>query len=82
MLTQKFTFTTIVATLAMSFNTAPASAQEQIKATVMSGYTDRTAWAHNLKEFFIPEVNKRLAETGNYTLKYTEAFGAIVKPRG
>jgi TRAP-type C4-dicarboxylate transport system substrate-binding protein len=59
-----------------------ASAQEQIKVTVLSGYTDRTSWVHNLKEFFMPEVNKRLAGTGNYALNYTEAFGTVVKPRG
>ena len=59
-----------------------ASAQEQIKVTVLSGYTDRTSWVRNLKEFFMPEVNKRLAKTGNYTLNYSEAFGTVVKPRG
>jgi TRAP-type C4-dicarboxylate transport system substrate-binding protein len=81
-LTQKITLTAIAATLAMSFTAPSVSAQEVVKVTVMSGYTDRTAWVHNLKEFFMPEVNKRLAETGNYTLKYTEAFGTVVKPRG
>ena len=30
----------------------------------------------------MPEVNARLAKSGNYTLRYTEAFGTVVKPRG
>jgi len=60
----------------------PTSAQEKINVTVLSGYTDRTAWIANLKSFWMPEVNKRLAETGKYTLNYTEAFGTVVKPRG
>lgn len=76
------TLTAIVATVAMSFAAQTVAAQEQIKVTVLSGYTDRTAWVHNLKDFFMPEVNKRLGETGNYTLSYTEAFGTVVKPRG
>lgn len=58
------------------------AAQETINVTVLSGYTDRTAWIDNLKNFWMPEVNSRLAETGNYTLNYTEAFGTVVKPRG
>lgn len=58
------------------------SAQETINVTVLSGYTDRTAWIANLKDFWMPEVNARLAETGNYTLNYTEAFGTVVQPRG
>ena len=59
-----------------------AAAQETINVTVMSGYTDRTAWIRTLKEFWMPEVNKRLAETGNYQLNYLEAFGTVVQPRG
>ena len=55
-----------------------AKAQERINVTVLSGYTDRTAWVKLLKEFWMPEVNKRLAETGNYTLNYTEAFGTCL----
>lgn len=65
-----------------TLGTQGAWAQESINVTVLSGYTDRTAWISNLKSFWMPEVNKRLAETGNYTLNYTEAFGTVVKPRG
>ena len=60
----------------------PALAQEKINVTVLSGYTDRTAWIANLKSFWMPEVNKRLANAGNYVLNYTEAFGTVVRPRG
>jgi len=59
-----------------------AQAQEKINVTVLSGYTDRTAWIRHLKDFWMPEVNKRLAETGNYELNYLEAFGTVVQPRG
>ena len=59
-----------------------AVAQEKINVTVMSGYTDRTVWIKTLKEFWMPEVNKRLATAGNYELNYLEAFGTVVQPRG
>ena len=74
----------VFAALAMIGAIAPTvvSAQERINVTVLSGYTDRTAWIDQLKTFWMPEVNKRLAETGNYTLNYTEAFGTVVQPRG
>ena len=57
-------------------------AQEKINVTVMSGYTDRTVWIRTLKEFWMPEVNKRLSAAGNYELNYLEAFGTVVQPRG
>ena len=59
-----------------------ALAQEKISVTVMSGYTDRTVWIKTLQEFWMPEVNKRLAATGNHELNYLEAFGTVVQPRG
>ena len=59
-----------------------AMAQEKINVTVMSGYTDRTVWIKTLKDFWMPEVNARLAKTGNYELNYLEAFGSVVQPRG
>lgn len=65
-----------------AFSVQDAFAQEKINVTVLSGYTDRTAWVKTLKEFWMPEVNKRLAETGNYELDYLEAFGTVVQPRG
>ena len=74
----------VLAVTALMGTMAPTivSAQERINVTVLSGYTDRTAWIDQLKTFWMPEVNKRLAETGNYTLNYTEAFGTVVQPRG
>ncbi len=59
-----------------------AVAKETINVTVLSGYPDRTSWVRVFKEFWMPEVNKRLAEKGNYELNYLEAFGTVVKPRG
>ena len=40
-------------------------------------------WVKEFSEFFIPEVNKRLEETGNHQIEWQEAYGGtIVKPKG
>ncbi len=68
--------------LAVNVSVVPAQAAEDIRLTVLSGYNDRASWVRVFKEFWMPEVNRRLAENGNYRIKYTEAFGTVVKPRG
>ncbi|MEO9904561.1 MULTISPECIES: C4-dicarboxylate TRAP transporter substrate-binding protein [Alphaproteobacteria] len=70
--------------LAMSCATAmPTFAQETIRAVVIDGYPARALWVKEFSEFFIPEVDKRLAETGNYKMDWQESYGgAIVKPKG
>jgi hypothetical protein len=47
------------ATLALAY--APASAQQTINITAVSGYSPTASWVKVFKEYFIPEVNKRLA---------------------
>lgn len=61
----------------------PAVAQETISAVVIDGYPDRALWVKEFTDFFIPEVDRRLAETGNYVMDWQENYGgSIVKPRG
>jgi len=60
----------------------PAKA-ETIKLIAIDGYPARAMWVKEFSEFFIPEVDKRLAETGNHQIEWQEAYGgAIVKPKG
>jgi TRAP-type C4-dicarboxylate transport system substrate-binding protein len=60
-----------------------ASAAEKIKLVAIDGYPAKAMWVDQFSKFFIPEVNKRLAETGNYEIEWQEAYGgAIVKPKG
>lgn len=60
-----------------------ALATETIKAVVIDGYPARALWVKEFTNFFIPEVDKRLAETGNYAMDWQESYGgAIVKPKG
>jgi TRAP-type C4-dicarboxylate transport system substrate-binding protein len=69
--------------LSLAVVAAPAMATETIKAVVIDGYPARALWVQEFTNFFIPEVDKRLAETGNYKMEWQESYGgAIVKPRG
>jgi C4-dicarboxylate-binding protein DctP len=61
----------------------PVIAQETISAVVIDGYPDRSLWIQEFTNFFIPEVDRRLAENGNYVMDWQENYGgSIVKPRG
>ncbi|MEL6573322.1 MAG: C4-dicarboxylate TRAP transporter substrate-binding protein [Pseudomonadota bacterium] len=61
----------------------PAAAQETVNAVVIDGYPARAMWVQEFTNFFIPEVDRRLAETGNYQMNWQENYGgSIVKPRG
>jgi TRAP-type C4-dicarboxylate transport system substrate-binding protein len=61
----------------------PAFAVETIKAVVIDGYPAKALWVQEFSNFFIPEVDKRLAENGNYEMDWQESYGgSIVKPRG
>jgi C4-dicarboxylate-binding protein DctP len=60
-----------------------ATATETIELTAIDGYPARAMWVREFIEFFIPEVDRRLAETGNYEIAWNQAWGGqIVKPRG
>ncbi|WP_171179556.1 C4-dicarboxylate TRAP transporter substrate-binding protein [Ruegeria sp. HKCCD8929] len=62
---------------------APVAAEETISAVVIDGYPDRALWVKEFTNFFIPEVDKRLAESGNYKMNWQENYGgSIVKPKG
>jgi C4-dicarboxylate-binding protein DctP len=61
----------------------PAAAQKSVSAVVIDGYPARALWVKEFTNFFIPEVDKRLAETGEYKMSWQENYGgSIVKPRG
>jgi hypothetical protein len=56
---------------------------DTIKMTVMDGYPPRVLWISQFEEFYIPEVDKRLAAGGKYKIEWTKAWsGQIVKPTG
>jgi TRAP-type C4-dicarboxylate transport system substrate-binding protein len=62
---------------------APVMAAETVSAVVIDGYPARALWVHEFTNFFIPEVDARLAEAGNYEMDWQESYGgSIVKPKG
>ncbi len=74
----------VVAAGLMIFGQPPqAGAAETIKLIAIDGYPARSMWVKEFSEFFIPQVDAELAKTGNYEIKWQEAYGGqIVKPRG
>ncbi len=61
----------------------PVFSAEKIKAVVIDGYPAKAMWVKEFTNFFIPEVDKRLAEAGNYEMDWQESYGgSIVKPKG
>jgi TRAP-type C4-dicarboxylate transport system substrate-binding protein len=60
-----------------------ASAQQTINLTAIDGYPPRALWVKEFIEFYIPEVDKRLAASGKYKVNWTQAWSAqIAKPTG
>ena len=69
--------------MALTVAAAPAMAAETVKAVVIDGYPAGALWVKEFTNFFIPEVDKRLANSGNYVMEWQESYGgSIVKPKG
>lgn len=61
----------------------PAHAQERINVSIVSGFSPAVAVVKLLQDSFMPGVDARLAETGNYEINWQEAFsGTLAKPAG
>ncbi|NQU59130.1 MAG: C4-dicarboxylate TRAP transporter substrate-binding protein [Rhodospirillales bacterium] len=61
----------------------PVAATETIKLTAIDGYPPKSMWVDQFINYFIPEIDKRLAKTGNYKIEWNQAWGGqIVKPKG
>ena len=68
------------AALAVALTALPAGAEE-IKLTAISGHPPVTLGVAYLRDFYIPEVNKRLAAAGKHKITWTEAYGgSVAKP--
>ena len=62
---------------------SPAKATEIINLTAIDGYSPKSMWVREFINFFIPEIDRGLAKTGNYKIKWNQAWGGqIVKPKG
>mgnify|MGYP005846863545 CR=1 FL=1 len=69
---------------ALATGTTAVHAQQVIKLTAVAGHPPAFLWVKLLDEFYIPEVDKRLAAAGNkYKIDWTRAWsGTLVKLGG
>jgi C4-dicarboxylate-binding protein DctP len=73
----------IVALALAALPVGGANAQQVIKLTAIDGYPPRALWTKIFIQYYIPEVDKRLAAAGKYKIQWQQAWGGqIVKPRG
>ena len=72
------TMLAVISGLAAGAFIGPAFAAKEIKMTVISGHPPAVAVVKYLRDFFVPEVDKRLAKTGNYKIKWTQAYAGTV----
>jgi TRAP-type C4-dicarboxylate transport system substrate-binding protein len=67
----------------LSSISARAGDPEEIPLIAVDSYAPTALWTLVFIDYFIPEVDRRLAETGNYKIKWNKAFGgSIAKTRG
>lgn len=50
--------------------------------TAIDAYAPAALWVRVFLDFYIPEVDRRLAETGNYRIDWNRAFGGTVAKTG
>jgi C4-dicarboxylate-binding protein DctP len=78
----KGAFTAGLTVVALGVTTSVNSAQV-INLTAIDGYSPKSMWVKEFINFYIPLIDKGLAKTGNYKIKWNQAWGGqIVKPKG
>lgn len=68
----------VVAIVALLGAQSPASATETINLTAIDGYPPKSLWVKQFIEFYIPEIDRRLAKTGNYKINWNQAWGGQI----
>ena len=69
--------------LAALVSASVQAAPERLRLIAIDGYAPSTSWGRVFYRYFIPEIDKRLAATGNYEIEWIKAFsGTVAKPGG
>tara|TARA_E500000331_G_scaffold230976_1_gene221131 strand:- start:8522 stop:9622 length:1101 start_codon:yes stop_codon:yes gene_type:complete len=76
---RKIFFIFIISLFSISGN---AKATEIIPLTVIDAYAPTALWVRVFMNYYLPEVDRRLAETGNYEIDWNRAFGGTVAKTG
>lgn len=83
---RKFLFRSVVRCfliLTLMMPALNARASETIRMIAIDSYSSSALWVKVFIEYFIPEVDKRLAAKGNYNIDWNPAFGGtIAKTKG
>lgn len=67
----------------MAITPLPVKAVESIRLIAVDSDSASSLWVKVFLEYFIPEIDKRLAEVGDYEIDWNPAFGGtIAKPKG
>ena len=74
--------TTAAAATALAGPALVRAAPERIRLTVATGHAPVVTWVSRLDGFFIPEVDRRLAEAGEYAIDWTRAYSGTVAKIG
>jgi TRAP-type C4-dicarboxylate transport system substrate-binding protein len=72
----------LAAAAALALFAVPAQAAQTINLTAVDGYPPKSLWVKTFIEVYIPEINKNLAKTKNFQIKWNQAWaGQITKVR-
>ena len=73
---------TVLIVLCLSFSSS-AYSKETIRMIALDSYSSSALWVKVFIEYFIPEVDRRLAKEGDYVIDWNPAFGGtIAKTKG
>lgn len=74
----KFKHLIVAAALAGTVFAVPASAQQTITVNIGSSHPEANIWAWAMKNGFQPEVDRLLAEKGEYKVNWVESYGGTL----
>ncbi len=57
---------------------AAVQAQQTIELTAVSGYSPVVTWIREFRDYYIPEVNRRLAVSGKYKINWNQAYSGQI----
>ena len=74
----KFKHLIVAAALAGTVFAVPANAQQTITVNIGSSHPEANIWAWAMKNGFQPEVDRLLAEKGEYKVNWVESYGGTL----
>ena len=65
----------VFAFMALAFSSTAASAQEVIRLRIASGHPPANTYVALMRDFFVPEITKRVSEKTKYKMEFVEGYG-------